>query len=639
MLYRLSVGSSRESIASIGTDDGGLRLWDARSGRLTAHYPSMLSASVKFTSMAYFAGNDANGKGRGAGAGAGALVALGSSSGKIVVWDLQTAAVLQRIEAHGRSVTDICFTSDGQRLLSGSQDGMICEWNVGDKRKISAINTNAPVSKLALSADDSLLVAASSTITVYDMGSKMAVAEFIGHTSAVQHLVFSWDGKHCASCAEDRTVNIWSVSGSSSKKKKKTTQAKTKQGPAAAVASLSSSASPIYLCFQRSVQGGFSAPGAYNLAVCTAANAVEVYRIPISSSATSKRQVITSASCVVAAQDSKRSQSANNKAREDKHQASTRKTHVYDPHVSQHADGNVVECAFVDNTLFVLRGSFVQPVMQVVQCFDKKKKFVSAELPGLDKAYLFGAKDSLGKKRKAEVADVISPFSSEYAPVDKKSKTTEYAAQAVSFASSTSSSSSVQTPSQSTSSPAVPTSGSVHTLLSQAVHSSDSNLVEFCISRTGNNLKMLEDTVRRLPAQYVVSLLSMLIQKFRNKPSRGPMLFTWIRTVLKVHTAFLISQPQLSKELEPLYHTIDVRLSAFSGFLKLQGRLDFLMTQLDQTAREHSAPSQAASAAPKSMNVFNENDGDSEDESSGSESGHSMDDSEDDSADQWSSEE
>jgi len=78
----------------------------------------------------------------------------------------------------------------------------------------------------------------------------------------------------------------------------------------------------------------------------------------------------------------------------------------------------------------------------------------------------------------------------------------------------------------------------------------------------------------------VIPLLRYIITKFRSNPKFGISLIVWMRLVLIEHTSYLMTVPELVKILAELYTTIDSRVSVLDDLLKLQGRMDLLLSQI-----------------------------------------------------------
>lgn len=98
----------------------------------------------------------------------------------------------------------------------------------------------------------------------------------------------------------------------------------------------------------------------------------------------------------------------------------------------------------------------------------------------------------------------------------------------------------------------IPADSLTRTLI-QALHSSDTRLIETCLAHSNPNL--IQNTVRRLPAQLAIPLLNACVERLGRgaraanmkgggagaSAQRGMTLVTWIRTVLAVHTGHLMT--------------------------------------------------------------------------------------------------
>lgn len=85
----------------------------------------------------------------------------------------------------------------------------------------------------------------------------------------------------------------------------------------------------------------------------------------------------------------------------------------------------------------------------------------------------------------------------------------------------------------------IPKGESIQNMLQQAVHSNDKQLLETCLSVT--NVKVIKNTLERLPPQYVIPFLNLLKEKIQKKPQRGCYIFDWIRYTIMIHMSYLIS--------------------------------------------------------------------------------------------------
>ena len=117
------------------------------------------------------------------------------------------------------------------------------------------------------------------------------------------------------------------------------------------------------------------------------------------------------------------------------------------------------------------------------------------------------------------------------------------------------------------------------TLIDQALQSGDDGLLEQCLACADSDV--VEATARRLPTSRVVMFLRKLVAKFEKRPSRGALLTQWLSSLLRHHTAYLVTVPDLSFQLAGLSQMLEQRLASYSKLSSLAGRLDLLMSQVN----------------------------------------------------------
>jgi hypothetical protein len=100
---------------------------------------------------------------------------------------------------------------------------------------------------------------------------------------------------------------------------------------------------------------------------------------------------------------------------------------------------------------------------------------------------------------------------------------------------------------KSRSAPILPTTDSLSVLIDQALQGGDDSLLEQCLGCT--DMSVVESTARRLSAQRIVPFLRKLVAKFEKRPTRGVLLTMWLSAVLRFHTSFLVTVPDLSLQL------------------------------------------------------------------------------------------
>ena len=106
-------------------------------------------------------------------------------------------------------VTDVAFSPDGTRIVSGSNDGTLRIWDAATGQQVGAPLTghSLGVRSVAFSRDGHRIISGSidKTARIWDAGT----GQQIGHTSGVTGVAFSPDGRRIASGSYDKTLWIW----------------------------------------------------------------------------------------------------------------------------------------------------------------------------------------------------------------------------------------------------------------------------------------------------------------------------------------------------------------------------------------------------------------------------------------------
>ncbi|RPD81585.1 NUC189-domain-containing protein [Lentinus tigrinus ALCF2SS1-7] len=148
---------------------------------------------------------------------------------------------------------------------------------------------------------------------------------------------------------------------------------------------------------------------------------------------------------------------------------------------------------------------------------------------------------------------------------------------------------------------AVPASSLTRTLI-QALHSSDTRLLETCLAHSDATL--IRNTVRRLPPQLAVPLVTACVERLGRgargntmkgggggaSSQRGTALINWVKAALMTHSGHLMTMPDLVARLSGLHATLTQRLTLQESLLSLSGRLDMVISQIEMRSSGPPAP-------------------------------------------------
>lgn len=137
-----------------------------------------------------------------------------SSESLIIIWDIITGKVFEKLQGHTARVYSIAFSKDGKTLASASVDNSIILWDIAKNHNPIILSGHTPV---AFSPDGTMLASGSKNnkINIYEITSKnqtRLVKTLAGHSQPVYSLFFSSNSSFLVSAASDDTIKHWRVS-------------------------------------------------------------------------------------------------------------------------------------------------------------------------------------------------------------------------------------------------------------------------------------------------------------------------------------------------------------------------------------------------------------------------------------------
>ncbi|KYK58475.1 hypothetical protein DCS_05491 [Drechmeria coniospora] len=124
-----------------------------------------------------------------------------------------------------------------------------------------------------------------------------------------------------------------------------------------------------------------------------------------------------------------------------------------------------------------------------------------------------------------------------------------------------------------------PSHQSLTTVLTQALRTDDTDLLESCLHTT--DLTTIRNTIERIDSALAGNLLTRLAARLHRRPGRAGNLMTWVQWTLVSHGGALASQPKVVHSLNGLQKVLAERAKGLNSLLVLKGKLDLLEGQMN----------------------------------------------------------
>jgi WD40 repeat protein/serine/threonine protein kinase len=204
-----TLNAKTETVCSVAFHPGGqhlafagadrkVKVWDWKTGQEAFTCPSDADHNY---GMAYGVAFSPDGR----------CLAVGSD-GAVNVWDWRNRQLLLTLPGHVQKGISVAFSPDGQRLASGSWNGVVLIWDAQTGERLHLLSEHHhPVSALAFSPDGQRLVSAcfDRRLIMWGATTGQRLHTLQGHDGLVLGVAFSPDGSRLASVGEDKRVRVW----------------------------------------------------------------------------------------------------------------------------------------------------------------------------------------------------------------------------------------------------------------------------------------------------------------------------------------------------------------------------------------------------------------------------------------------
>lgn len=139
------------------------------------------------------------------------------NDGALLVWDLESAKVVDRLLGQAGVIMCLAASPDGTRVLAGGYKKVICFWDLRQSQLIRRLpHDSATPACVAFSPDGRLALSggADGVIGVWDVESGQRLHALEGHEGTVTSVRFMADGRRILSGGEDRTIRLWKLPAS-----------------------------------------------------------------------------------------------------------------------------------------------------------------------------------------------------------------------------------------------------------------------------------------------------------------------------------------------------------------------------------------------------------------------------------------
>ncbi|KAK9179262.1 hypothetical protein WN943_028461 [Citrus x changshan-huyou] len=211
---------------AIYSGDARIKIWDTLKGQVQTEFADIASTettslygnrperehlSVDYTCMKWLSVDRKKKRKLGS-----SLLVLGTGGGDVLALDVSAGQLKWRLsDCHPGGVGAISFATHGSCIYSAGADGMVCEIDPLTGSLLGKFRASTKgISCMAVSSDGKILATAAGQLKTFNCSDHKKMQKFSGHPGAVRFMTFSDNGKYVLSSAVgERYIALWRTDG------------------------------------------------------------------------------------------------------------------------------------------------------------------------------------------------------------------------------------------------------------------------------------------------------------------------------------------------------------------------------------------------------------------------------------------
>jgi WD40 repeat protein/serine/threonine protein kinase len=145
------------------------------------------------------------------------LATSGSGDATVRLWDVASGREAATLRGHKSSILSVAFSPDGRMLATAGwwDDCTVRLWDVAGGREAATLRHRGGLRSVAFSPDGRVLATAGwdGAVRLWDVAGGRETATLRGHPGEALSVAFSPDGRLLATAGQDGTARLWDVAG------------------------------------------------------------------------------------------------------------------------------------------------------------------------------------------------------------------------------------------------------------------------------------------------------------------------------------------------------------------------------------------------------------------------------------------